>query len=112
MSKSQDGFSISPPPSSNAPKCLGLLNLPYVNNVKEHAAKHYKVDFKKWTLNITNIGTNLEKKKRRDRASIMCKKQIMIEIGPDRARLEEPEDDNKALTMLEGPTPRTRRNGF
>ncbi|KAF8806782.1 hypothetical protein BYT27DRAFT_7100717 [Phlegmacium glaucopus] len=91
-----------------------------LKDVKERAAERYKVDFKKWRAfndwlfkedaehhkDRNEPGITLEEKKRRDRASIMRKKQKMIEIGPDLARLEEEsEDDNKALTNAGRPPP-------
>jgi len=64
--------------------------------VKECAAERYKADFKKWRefsewlfadkdehcKHSTEAGISKEEKKRRDLASVMRKRQKMIEIGP------------------------------
>ena len=84
--------------------------------MKERAAERYKADFKKWRAfndwlfaedtkhnkYRNEPGITVEEKKQRDMASIIRKKQMMIEIGPDLARFEgEPKDgDESTLLML------------
>ena len=92
---------------------LTRLNEKYdaLKNVKERAAERYKVDFKKWRAfndwlftedtkhnkYRNEPGITREEKKQRDMASIMRKKQMMIEIGPDLARFEgEPGDGDES----------------
>ena len=96
---------------------LKRLNEKYdaLKDVKERAAERYKIDFKKWRAfndwlftedtehhkYRNEDGITLEEKKRRDMASIMRKKQKMIEIGPDLARFEgEPEDGDKGTFSI------------
>ena len=96
---------------------LRCLNEKYdtLKNVKERAAERYKVDFKKWRAfndwlfaedtkhnkYRNEPGITYEEKKQRDMASIMRKKQMMIEIGPDLARFEgEPEDGAELESTL------------
>ncbi|KAF8808198.1 hypothetical protein BYT27DRAFT_7099129, partial [Phlegmacium glaucopus] len=80
-----------------------------LKDVKERPGQRYKVDFKKWrafndwlfTENPdtehhkyqNEPGITLEEKKRRDIASVMRKRQKMVEIGPDLARFEEESED-------------------
>lgn len=87
-----------------------------LKDVKERAAECYKVDYKKWRAfekwlftedaehhqYRNEPGITVEEKKRRDVASIMRKKQKMIELGPDLARFEgELEDgDEGTLSMF------------
>ncbi|KAF8154435.1 DNA repair protein endonuclease SAE2/CtIP C-terminus-domain-containing protein [Crassisporium funariophilum] len=73
-----------------------------LKDVKERAAERYKADFKKWRefnkwlfaeedeqLEHRNeSGITREEKKKRDIASILRRKQKMVEIGPDLARFE------------------------
>lgn len=70
--------------------------------VKERAAERYKADFKKWRefskwlfaenevhrKRRNEVGISKEEKKRRDLASIMRKREKMIELGPDLAQFE------------------------
>jgi hypothetical protein len=93
---------------------LRRLNEKYdtLKNVKERAAERYKVDFKKWRAfndwlfaedtkhnkYRNEPGITREEKKQRDMASIMRKKQMMIEIGPDLARFEEESGDGDEST--------------
>ena len=97
---------------------LRRLNEQYdtLKDVKERAAERYKADFKKWRAfrdwlfaedtdhhkHRNEPGITREEKKGRDMASIMRKKQKMIEIGPDLARFEgESEDGDKGtLSMI------------
>lgn len=75
--------------------------------IKERAAERYKADYKKWRdfskwifaendqhrKHRNEQGISKEEKKRRDLASIMRKRQKMVELGPNLARFEgEPED--------------------
>jgi len=86
-----------------------------LKSVKERAADRYKVDFKKWRTFKNWLfaedtkhnkyrnepGITHEEKKRRDMDSIMRKKQMMIEIGPDLARFEgEPGDGDEGTLLL------------
>ena len=96
---------------------LRLLNEKYdtLKDVKERAAERYKADFKKWRAfnewlfaedtkhnkYRNEPGITREEKKEREMASIMRKKQMMVEIGPDLARFEgEPEDGNESTLLL------------
>ena len=102
---------------SNLRDQLRSLNEKYdaLKSVKERAAERYKVDFKKWrTFNNwlfaedkkhnkyrNEPGITHEEKKQRDMSSIMRKKQMMMEIGPDLARFEgEPGDDVERTKLL------------
>ena len=86
-----------------------------LKDVKERAAERYKVDFKKWRAfkdwlfaedtkhrrYRNESGITPEEKRERDMASIMRKKQKMLEIGPDLARFEgEPEDGDIGMLFL------------
>ena len=82
--------------------------------MKERAAERYKVDFKKWRAfndwlftedadhrkYRNESGITPDEKKRRDMASIMRKKQKLIEIGPDLARFEGEPEDGDAGTLF------------
>ncbi len=81
--------------------------------VKERAAERYKADFKKWRefskwlfaeddehrKRRNEAGISKEEKKRRDLASVMRKRQKMIEIGPYLARFEGELEDVAGLTI-------------
>lgn len=83
--------------------------------VKERAAERYKADYKKWRdfskwifaendqhrKHRNERGISKEEKKRRDLASIMRKRQKMIELGPNLARFEgEPEDAESSQILF------------
>jgi hypothetical protein len=85
-----------------------------LKNVKERAAERYGVDFKKWRAfndwlfaedtkhNIYRKEPRItpEEKKQRDMVSVMRKKQMMVEIGPDLARFEGEPRDGDGSTLL------------
>ena len=82
--------------------------------MKERAAERYKADFKKWRafndwlfaedtehhIHRNEPGITAEEKKKRDLASIMRKKQKMIEIGPDLARFDEDGDTGMLFVII------------
>ena len=96
---------------------LRRLNEKYdtLKNVKERAAERYRADFKKWRAfndwlfaedtkhnkYRNEPGITHEEKKQRDMASVLRRKQMMVEIGPDLARFEgEPGDGDEGTLLI------------
>ncbi|KAJ3501210.1 hypothetical protein NLJ89_g9443 [Agrocybe chaxingu] len=90
-----------------------------IKAVKDRAAERYKADFKKWRdfsrwlfaededrrKQRNEPGITVEEKKRCDNSSLMRKRQMMIELGPDVARFPGERDEQGDANTPRRPPP-------